>query len=67
MHSFRGKNIIDLEIDNVCSWDYPDFADAYISYARWADTGEPLTDDELNALNQESGDIVYQLALESFH
>lgn len=67
MHNFRNRIIIDLEVDDVFSWDYPDFADAYISFARWADTGEPLTDDELNALNQECGDIVYELALESFH
>lgn len=33
--------------------DYPDFCDAFISYAEWKD-GTPLTDDELEKIDSET-------------
>ena len=42
-----------IEIDNINMNDYPDFVDAYIIYAE-DDNGTPLTDTELDQLN-ESG------------
>jgi hypothetical protein len=36
--------------------DYPDFSDAYISYAEY--DGEPMTDEQLEELNQD-GSFVY--------
>ena len=30
---FNGKKVVDLEVDGVDSRDYPDFSDAYFSYA----------------------------------
>lgn len=38
--------IQDLKIDGIDLDDYPDFCDAYASYAEWED-GTPLTDEEL--------------------
>jgi hypothetical protein len=40
-----------IEIDGVDPNDYPDYADVYISYAEWKDD-TPLTDDELDKLNE---------------
>ena len=51
--------VCDIEIEGIDYDDAPDFVDAYISYAVSTETGEPLTDDELDALNQDSS-FVYQ-------
>ncbi len=53
------RPITDIEMDGIDGADYPDFADAYISDATWADTGEALTEEELEKLN-ENGDFVYE-------
>ena len=63
---FNGKKVVDLEVDGADSRDYPDFADAYFNYACYED-GTPLTDDELNELTDLHGDVVNQMAFESFH
>lgn len=55
---------INIEIDGIDSRDYPDFVDAYISYAEH-DNGEPLTDDELDALNEDSS-FVYEQVINKF-
>lgn len=57
MHTFKNREIVDIEVQDIDTRDYPDFADAYISDARWADTGEPLTEEELDELNQT--DVVH--------
>jgi hypothetical protein len=49
-----------LEVDGVDSRDYPDFSDAYISYATFTD-GTELNDDEMNELNDTHGDLVHEL------
>jgi hypothetical protein len=59
---FQDREITDLEVDGVDPRDYPDFCEAYISFARWADTGEALADEELNKLNEECQDLAYELA-----
>lgn len=41
-----------VEIDGVDPRDYPDFADAYISYAEFID-GTPLSDEELDELSYD--------------
>jgi len=58
------KEVCNLEIDGVDSSDYPDFCDAYISYACYVD-GTPLSDDEMNQLNEMYPEIVNQMAFES--
>jgi len=55
-----------LEIDGVDPRDYPDFSDAYISHASFTD-GTDLSDEEMDQLNDEHGDLVYDLAYDSLH
>ena len=43
--------------------DYPKFTDSYVTSAIFADTGENLTDKELEILN-ENQELVYDLVLE---
>lgn len=56
------NNITDVEVEDVHGWDYPDFADAYISSARWKCSGCRLTEEELDDLNDNHGDFVYEQA-----
>lgn len=51
-----------IVVENIAMWDYPDFCDAYIDHARWKD-GTPLTEDELEELNIEHTDYVYEAAV----
>lgn len=44
--------IENIELDSVHGWDYPDFTDAYISYAEI--DGEELTDKQYEELNEDS-------------
>jgi hypothetical protein len=46
-----------IELDGVESWDRPDYADAYASAAMFTD-GTPLSDDELDTLSDQHGDII---------
>ena len=46
-----------IELDGVESWDQPDYADAYASAATFTD-GTDLTDDELEELSDQHGDII---------
>lgn len=66
--TLNGKpvNLRSIEIDGVDRRDHPDYADAYISYAEYAD-GTKLSDDELEQLTNEHGDLVNELAHESMH
>jgi len=63
---FKGKRVVDLQVDGVDGRDYPDFADAYFSYGCYED-GTELTDEELNELTDSHGDIVNQMAFDSSH
>jgi hypothetical protein len=55
-----------LEIDGVDPRDYPDFCDAFISYAEFED-GTPLDDDEMNQFNDENPELIWDLAYDSLH
>ena len=55
------KNLGDIELDGVDPSDYPDFCDAFISYAAYDD--RPLTDEELDELNEDS-DFIHEKVLE---
>jgi hypothetical protein len=50
------KKISGVEVEDIDMADYPDFSDAYISYAEY--DGEPMTDEQLEELNQD-GYFVY--------
>ena len=55
-----------LEIDGVDSRDYPDFCDAFISYATFED-GAELSDDEMDELNDKYPEVVWDMAFQSLH
>ena len=65
--SLRGRpvDINTIEIDGVDRRDHPDYADAYISYAEYTD-GTELNEYELDMLNNEYGDLVNQMANDSY-
>ena len=63
---FKDREVSRFEVEDVHAWDYPDFCDAYISYAEWED-GTPLTDEELEEFCDANKDVVYELAYNSFH
>jgi len=53
-----------IEIEGIDTNDYPDFTDAYIAAANFED-GTPLTDEELDQLNDEMADEIHDLAYQS--
>ena len=59
---FQGRRITDVEVDDIDTKDAPDFCDAFIASARWEDTGELLSEPELEELNDD-GDLVYDAVL----
>lgn len=59
------KNITDIEVEGVDTKDYPDFCDAFISSAVWDDTGVELTDKEIERLNSDYHDFVYEQVWDS--
>jgi len=59
----NGRQIKNAEVDGVDSSDYPDFCDAFFSYAEYED-GTPLNDEELEQLGDENGMMINQLALD---
>jgi hypothetical protein len=60
--SFNGKpvNTRSIKIEGIDTDDYPDFVDAYITYAEYED-GTPLTDQELHDFQAENYEIVGEL------
>lgn len=53
--------ISNVELDGLDQKDYPDFVDAYINSADY--NGEPMTEEQLNAINEDS-DYVYAHVVE---
>ena len=53
-----------IDIDGVDTNDYPDFTDAFIAAANFED-GTPLTDEELDQLNDEMAGEIHDLAYQS--
>ena len=66
MATLNGRKVIDMEVDGVDSRDFPDFSDAYFSYACYED-GTPLTDDELEELSEKCADVLWEKAYDSLH
>lgn len=56
------RKIVDVEVEGIDRRDAPDYVDAFISSATWDDTGEALTEAELEELN-EDGDFVYNAVM----
>ena len=61
-HEFcqRCVDVASIEIDGIDGRDYPDFSDAFVSEASW-DNGEPLSEDELNELQDQHSDLIYRI------
>jgi hypothetical protein len=59
-------NVDSIEVDGVNLQDMPDFSDAYITYAEFTD-GTPLSERELEQLDNEHGDLVNIAAHDSLH
>jgi hypothetical protein len=54
------NNIEDIQIDGIDINDYPDFVDAFLGDAIWKDSGKELTDEELEDINDNHSDWVYE-------
>ena len=52
-------------VEDVDSRDYPDFCDAHFVGARFVDTGEELTDDEYEELQDKYPEVLWEMAYES--
>jgi hypothetical protein len=61
MITFNGRELQEVTIDGVDHNDYPDYCDAYIVYAEYQDTGEQLTIQELDELQDQQPELVYEL------
>ena len=53
-------DLCDVEVDGIDTEDYPDFCDAFISAAPWKSSGNALTDEELEEVNDLHFDVVYE-------
>ena len=62
----NGRVVVDVEVDGVDSRDYPDFCDAYFSYAVYKDNGYCLSDEDLSDLTEQNPDVVNQMAQEYY-
>jgi len=56
----RCVDVASIEIDGIDGRDYPDFSDAFVSKANW-DNGEPLSENELNELQDQHSDLIYRI------
>lgn len=55
------SKIDNIELEGVDGSDYPDFSDAFIAYAEY--DGEPMTEAQLNALNEDTN-YVYECVID---
>jgi len=53
-----------IEVEGVDMKDYPDFCDAFLGYAEFND-GTVLDDIQMEELNEQCVDLIYDLAFES--
>lgn len=59
--TYKGREIIDLEVNNLDYDDYPDFSDAYFSFGVYKDTMQELTDVELEEITNNCSDALHAL------
>lgn len=58
--------VIDVEVDGLDIKDYPDFVDSYISEAKFADTKQPLDDEQLAELQEQNPMEFHELVSDEF-
>lgn len=61
MIKLNGREVIEIEIDGIDHNDAPDYADAFISGAVWADSGHPLDENDIYKLQDEEPELIYDL------
>jgi len=61
----NGKKVF-ASVQDVCSWDYPDFADANFCECFYED-GIELTDEEVEQLHEKYPDVLWEMAYDSLH
>jgi hypothetical protein len=59
------SKISNVTVTGIHKWDYPDFCDAYIESADY--DGRPMTEIELEKLNNDFPDFVYERVIESLY
>jgi len=65
MATLNNRKVIEIEIDGVDFNDAPDFCDAYVYQAVFEDTGESLTEEQMDQLVAENYEEIQELILES--
>ena len=56
--------ITNYELEDVKSWDYPDFCDAFISYAE-DENGNEMTEQQIEEWTENNEEEFYEMVLES--
>ena len=54
--------LTDYELEDVKSWDYPDFCDAFISYAE-DENGKELTEEQIQEWTENNEEAFYEMIL----
>jgi len=55
--------LTDYELEDVKSWDYPDFCDAFISYAE-DENGKEMTEEQIQKWTENNEDVFYEMILD---
>jgi len=55
--------LTDYELEDVKSWDYPDFCDAFISYAE-DENGKELTEEQIQEWTENNESEFYEMILD---
>lgn len=63
MTQLNGRPVGHIILAGVDRRDHPDYADAYVASAVWNDTGEELSDEELEELSSD-GELIGELVEE---
>lgn len=62
--TIRTRELENIQVAGINPRDYPDFSDAYIEEACWRSTGEPLTDEELEMIDESDAyEVIFEQAL----
>ena len=54
--------LTDYELEDVKSWDYPDFCDAFISYAK-DENGKEMTEEQIQEWTENNEEEFYEMIL----
>jgi hypothetical protein len=65
--TLNDRLVVDIEIDGIDSSDYPDFCDAYFCSAYYDDTGEQLSDQDLEKLQDLFPEVLWEKCFDRLH